>query len=67
MRSALGMYVLTVVTLGFFYGRMVVNKEEKWFRVFVLKYGKALDIKDKKELIKNLILLQLLKNKPKWI
>lgn len=56
-----------MVTLGFFSGRMVVSKEEKWFRVFVPKYDNALDIKDKKELIRNLILLQLLKNKPKWI
>lgn len=50
-----------MVTLGFFSGRMVVSKEEKWFRIFVPKYGKALNIKDNKELIKNLILLQLLK------
>lgn len=54
-----------MVTLGFFSGRMVVSKEEKRSRIFVLKYGNALDIKVEKELIRNLILLKLLKNNPK--
>ena len=48
-----------MVTLGFFSGRMVVRKEEKWSRIFVLKYGNALDIKDEKELIRNLMLLKI--------